>query len=887
MTGNDIRRAFLDFFAQRGHRVVKSSSLVPKDDPTLLFTNAGMVQFKDVFLGREKRDYTRAVSVQKCLRAGGKHNDLENVGRTARHHTFFEMLGNFSFGDYFKEEAIAFAWEFLTGHLKLPAERLWITIYQDDDEAFDIWHRHIGVPAERIVRMGEKDNFWSMGDTGPCGPCSEIVIDQGPELGTGPEDVLGGEGDRYLELWNLVFMQYNREADGTLTPLPQKNIDTGMGLERIAAILQGVHSNYDTDLLRPLITAVEELAEKAYGSDPRADVSMRVIADHLRAIVFLISDGVLPENTGRGYVLRRIIRRAARHGKLLGFGEPFLYRLVDVVVRVMSPAYPELESSRQFVTKVLLNEEERFQHALHQGLRELETLMAQHEADGTRLIRGEEAFRLYDTFGLPVDLAEEVAQEAGLRLDRAGFEAVLEATRQRARETWRGSGERQVAPVYLETLERVGPSTFVGYECDEAESPLLAILVGGRPVAAAAAGQEVELVFARTPFYGEAGGQVGDTGRAVAPEYGVEVEIHDTQKPLEELIVHRGVVRRGTIECGMVLRLVIDRERREAIRKNHTATHLLHAALRQILGEHVKQAGSLVAPDRLRFDFTHFTRLTERELERIERLVNEEIWANLPVQTALTTLEEAIASGALAFFGEKYGEVVRTVEVPGFSKELCGGTHVRATGEIGFFTIVHESGIGAGVRRIEALTGPGAFQHHRDDERILGEVRQLLRAQPHEEAEKLQRLLAQQRELERQLEALKMRLATAQSQDYFQRVQEVEGIKVLALVLDNVDRKALRAFVDTAKQRLGSGVVVVGSAEDGKAAMVAGVTPDLTQRISAGELVGRVAALAGGKGGGRPDMAQGGGPEAAKLAEVMAKVPQLVAELLHAGSQRP
>src|SRR2546422_3232792 len=797
MTSSEIRSAFLRFFEQRQHRVVKSSPLIPKDDPTLLFTNAGMVQFKDVLLGREKREYMRATSAQKCMRAGGKHNDLENVGYTARHNTFFEMLGNFSFGDYFKEGAIAFAWEFLTQVLQLPVDKLWITIYRDDDAAFEIWHKQVGVAAERIVRLGEKDNFWAMGDTGPCGPCSEIHIDQGPALGTGPEDVLGGSGDRFLELWNLVFMQYSRAADGTLTPLPQQNIDTGMGLERITAIMQGVQSNYDTDLLRPIIAAVEELAEKPYGSVKPDDVSMRVIADHMRASVFLLADGVRPENTGRGYVLRRIIRRAARHGKLLGFEEPFLYRLVDVVQRVMGHAYPELESQSEYISKMLLGEEERFLHTLHQGLRELDGLIDQHREDGTRRITGAEAFRLYDTFGFPIDLAEEVALESGLQLDRQDFEATLETTRIKARETWKGSGEVQVAPVYQHVLQRAGASTFVGYECSQITSPLVAIIVDGQEVEEAHAGQRVELVFARTPFYGEAGGQVGDSGRALALEHGVEVEITDTQKPAGDLIVHYGVVKRGTVWHEMTMQLDIDAPRREAIRKNHTATHLLHAALRQILGEHVKQAGSLVAPDRLRFDFTHFARLSQREVDRIESLVNEQIWTNTPLHIAVMDLDSAIAGGALALFGEKYGEEVRTIEVPGFSKELCGGTHVRATGEIGFFTVTYEAGIGSGVRRIEALTGPGAYTYVKHNNRILSDVRQVLRAQPSEEVDKLQRLAAQQRELERQIEALQRRLATAQTQDYFSQVREVAGGGGPGVWLVNFFPTPLRSFVST------------------------------------------------------------------------------------------
>jgi len=880
MTGNEIRSAFLRFFEQRDHRQVQSSTLVPKDDPTLLFTNAGMVQFKDVLLGREKRHYVRATTSQKCVRAGGKHNDLENVGHTARHHTFFEMLGNFSFGDYFKEDAIDFAWTFLTQEMQLPIDKLWITVYEDDDEAEAIWKKQPHVSPDRIVRMGEKDNFWSMGDTGPCGPCSEIHIDQGPALGTGPGDVLGGEGDRFLEIWNLVFMQYNRDASGNLTPLPQKGIDTGMGLERIAAVMQGVQSNYDTDLLRPIIATVEALIDKPYGHDGRDDLSMRVIADHIRATCFLLADGVLPENTGRGYVLRRIIRRAARHGKMLGFEEPFMYRMVDAFADLMGQAYPELRQHQSFITKLLLSEEERFLNTLHQGLHELDILVEAHRTDGTSVITGQEAFKLYDTFGFPIDLAEEVAEDAGMQLDRDSFETVLDATRKQARETWRGSGEVQVAPIYQEVFQRLGASQFTGYHQIERTEAVAALIVDGREAERADEGQAVELVFAQTPFYGESGGQVGDKGQLLALADGVEIEITDTQKPLSDLIVHNGVVKRGSVVPGMPLQLRIDHERREAIRKNHTATHLLHAALRQILGDHVKQAGSLVAPDRLRFDFTHFARLSERELERIERLVNAQLWDNTAVQVEITTLDNALASGAMALFGEKYGEDVRTIEVPGFSKELCGGTHVRATGEIGFFTITSEAGIGSGVRRIEALTGPGAYAYVKRDERILSEMRQMLKAQPEEEVEKLERLSTHQRDLERQITALQQRLASSQTQDYFSDVKEVSGVKVLALNLQDFDRKALRSFVDTAKDRIGSGVVLVAAVEDDKVSLVAGVTKDLTDRISAGALMGKVAPLLGGKGGGRPDMAQGGGTDVAKLPAAIAQVPALVAALL-------
>jgi alanyl-tRNA synthetase len=607
---------------------------------------------------------------------------------------------------------------------------------------------------------------------------------------------------------------------------------------------------------------------------------MRVIADHIRATCFLLADGVRPENTGRGYVLRRIIRRAARHGKMLGFTEPFLYRLVDPFARLMGPAYPELETHQSYVTKLLLSEEERFINTLHQGLRELDGLVETHRTDGTRLITGQEAFRLYDTFGFPIDLAEEVAEDAGMRLDRDGFEDVLETARQHARETWKGSGEVQVDPVYQRVLRRTGPTRFLGYDQVESADQVAALIVDGQEVSEVEAGQTVELVLASTPFYGESGGQVGDIGRIVSTEGEVEVEVTDTQKPVSDLIVHRGVVKRGTLRPNMAVQLSIDHERRENIRKNHTATHLLHAALRQILGDHVKQAGSLVAPDRLRFDFTHFTRLSPQELERIERLVNEKLWDNTAVQVDVTTLDQAIASGALALFGEKYGEDVRTIEVPGFSKELCGGTHARATGEIGFFTITSEGGIGSGVRRIEAMTGPGAYEYVKRDERILHDMRQLLKAQPEEEVDKLERLAAQQRDLERQLAALQQRLATAQTQDYFSEVQDVNGVKVLALHLQDFDRKGLRSFVDTAKDRLGSGVVVVGAADDDKVALVAGVTKDLTDRITAGSLIGKLAALTGGKGGGRPDMAQGGGTQVDKLPDAIARVPEFVAKLL-------
>ncbi|RMF92217.1 MAG: alanine--tRNA ligase, partial [Nitrospinota bacterium] len=747
MTGNEIRRQFLQYFARHGHRVLPSSSLVPKDDPTLLFTNAGMVQFKDVFLGRERRDYVRAATAQKCVRAGGKHNDLDNVGRTARHHTFFEMLGNFSFGDYFKEEAIAMAWELLTVEMRLPPDKLWVTIYKDDDEAFRIWNEQIGVPAERIGRLGEKDNFWAMGDTGPCGPCSEIIIDQGPMIGCGRAECnLECDCDRYLELWNLVFMQFNRDASGKMTPLPKPSIDTGMGLERITAVLQGVSSNSDTDLLRPLIAFVEERAEKPYGQEEALDISMRVIADHSRAITFLISDGVLPSNEGRGYVLRRIIRRAARHGKLLGIEEPFLYQAVDVVVRIMQEAYPELRTSQAYVAKVTRYEEERFSHTLDQGMRLFQEVIEQVKEQGASQIPGEEIFKLYDTFGFPLDLMEEMARDQGLRLDLAGFDEAMTKQREMARAAWVGSGEITVKPLYRELRDTHGPTHFVGYETLETGGQVQAIIRQDTLVETAQAEDTVEILLNPTPFYGESGGQVGDQGTLRNEE--VLVEILDVKKPLPDLHVHIGKIKQGTLRQGAQVVACVDRERRQATVRNHSATHLLHAALRQVLGDHVKQAGSLVAPDRLRFDFTHFSRLSPRERDRIEELVNAHIRENIPVQVAYMSLDEALEKGATALFGEKYGEEVRVVRMGEVSMELCGGTHATATGDIGLFKIVREEAAAAGVRRIEALTGERAYQYVKQEEEALSTIRELLKAHPFEEVPKVQRLLERERELD-------------------------------------------------------------------------------------------------------------------------------------------
>jgi alanyl-tRNA synthetase len=875
MTGNEIRQSFLQFFADHGHTVVPSSSLVPRDDPTLLFTNAGMVQFKDVFLGRESRPYTRAATSQKCMRAGGKHNDLENVGRTARHHTFFEMLGNFSFGDYFKIDAIAYAWAFLTQTLGLPRERLYVSIYQDDDEAFKIWRTQVGVQAERIFRFGEKDNFWAMGDTGPCGPCSEIFYDHGPELSCGRAScTVGCDCDRYVEIWNLVFMQFERDLSGQLTPLPRPSIDTGMGLERITAVLQDVHSNYDTDLLRPIIRFVEELISKRYGADEAHDVSMRVIADHARATSFLLSDGVLPSNEGRGYVLRRIIRRAARHGKLLGFGEPFFYKVLEAVANDMGGVYAELNASRQFAANVTLHEEERFAYTLETGMRVLARVSAEVRHRGEAQIPGEEVFKLYDTYGFPLDLTEEIVRDQGLALDLTGFERAMDHQREQARAAWKGSGEEAVNPVYPTLAKRLGSTRFLGYDTLEAQGRVLAILKNDQLVEAAEEGSEVEIVVDQTPFYAEGGGQVGDTGLLVNPH--VILEVKDTRRPMHDLIVHRALVKRGRVGVQEVLHARVESHRRQAIALNHTGTHILHATLKQVLGDHVKQAGSLVAPDRLRFDFTHFGRLADREVYRVEDLVNERIREDRPVEVVHSALHDALQMGAVALFGEKYGDDVRVVKIGDFSMELCGGTHLRSTGEIGLLKVIQISGVAAGVRRIEALTGEAAFAHVRREEAVLNELRELLKAQAFEEPTRVQRLIEQVRELEHEVETLKGRLANAHTQDVLSGVTEVNGVKVLTLHEGSMNPKDLRALVDMARERLRSGVVVAATVVDEKVALVTGVTPDLTHRVHAGQLAKAVASLVDGSGGGRADMAQAGGRSPEKLLEALAQVPSLI-----------
>ena len=875
MKSFEVREKFLDFFKANGHQIVPSSSLVPKDDPTLLFTNAGMVQFKNLFTGVEKRGYTRAASSQKCVRAGGKHNDLETVGKTARHHTFFEMLGNFSFGDYFKKEAIRFAWDFLTEALPLPKEKLLITIYKDDDEAFDIWSRDIGIEKERIFRLGEKDNFWAMGETGPCGPCSEIHIDQGSTVGCKrPECDIECECDRFLEIWNLVFTQFDRDKNGTLNPLPNPNIDTGMGLERVTAAVQGVESNFDTDLLRPIIRSVEERTGKKYGANEQDDMSFRVIADHVRATTFLLGDGILPSNEGRGYVLRRIIRRAARHGKLLGIEQPFLNDLENRVMEIMQGPYPELFDSKDFIAQVTLNEEESFASTLEYGTGLLEEIIDKTKSKKQSVISGNDIFRLYDTYGFPLDLTKDVAEENGLSLDEKGFEQELEKQRERARASWKGSGEKEVSPLFNQLISDVKETEFLGYETLEAEAKVLAIIKDNKTVDSAGEGDEVKIALDKTPFYGESGGQVGDTGKIFNQD--VSIEIIDTKIPVPGLFIHQGRINKGTVTISIPVTAAVDKKRRQAIKLNHTATHILHAVLRQVLGEHVKQAGSLVAPDRLRFDYTHFSKLSKKEIDKIEKLVNEQVINNLQVQKKAMPLNEAIKEGAMALFGEKYGDEVRVIKTGDFSTELCGGTHIDATGEIGLFKVLSEGGIASGVRRIEALTGFVAYEHIKKEEEVLREIEEILKAQPFEESIKVRKLAEYSKELEREVKALNEKLTSGKTLDLNSQIKLVDGIKVLATKVDSLDMQALRNFLDNCKEKIGSGVVVLGTVKDNKVNLLTGVTKDLIPRLKAGSIINDVASIVGGKGGGRPDMAQAGGKDPAKLQDALDSVHEIV-----------
>jgi len=875
MTSAELRMAFLNFFKERDHEIVPSSSLVPANDPTLLFTNAGMVQFKEVFLGQDKRSYKRAVSSQRCVRAGGKHNDLENVGYTARHHTFFEMLGNFSFGDYFKRDAIEYAWEFLTKTLAIPAEKLWVTVYEDDDEAADIWLNDIKVDAVRFTRIGDKpggkkyesDNFWSMGDTGPCGPCTEIFYDHGPEVAGGPPGTPEEDGDRYIEIWNLVFMQYDRDKQGKLNPLPKPSVDTGMGLERLAAVMQGVHSNYEIDLFVNLIKA----AAAVTGCDDPQSNSLKVIADHIRSCAFLIVDGVLPSNEGRGYVLRRIIRRAIRHGHKLGMREPFFYKLVAPLVDDMGAAFPELPAAQAMVERVLRQEEERFAETLDQGMHILEHAIADLK---DKLIPGATIFKLYDTYGFPADLTGDIARERGLSLDMAGFDLEMNAQRQRAR------AASTFAVDYGEGLNLEGETEFTGYQHLTEPAFITELFVDGQPVDELAASQTGVLVLDRTPFYAESGGQVGDTGSLISKQGRFRVQ--DTQKQGGQVFVHLGEVTDGVLKVGDSVEAIVDAERRQDIKLNHSATHLMHAALRRVLGEHVTQKGSLVEADRLRFDFSHFEPISAEQLAEIESLVNEQIRHNLAVETRIMSHQDAINSGAMALFGEKYGEKVRVLSMGDFSIELCGGTHVDRTGDIGVFKIINETGIAAGVRRIEAVTGQQALKWVDRGEHQLQHIAGLLKTDRGGVEERVAQLLERTRSLEKELDRLKGKLASSQGDDLVNQAVDIQGVKVLAAQLEAADPKGLRDTLDQLRNKLGSSAIVLATVQGDKVSLVAGVSKDQTQAIKAGELVNVVAQQVGGKGGGRPDMAQAGGNQPQALPAALASVPDWVREKLGA-----
>ena len=875
MTGTEIRARFLQYFADRGHTVVPSSGILPKNDPTLMFANAGMNQFKDCFLGLEDRGYYRAASSQKCVRAGGKHNDLENVGRTARHHTFFEMLGNFSFGDYFKKEAIAYAWEFLTQELKLDKSRLYVTVYTDDDEAADIWHIQEGIPRERIFRFGEKDNFWSMGDTGPCGPCSEIFYDQGAAVGCGkPECTVGCDCDRYMEIWNNVFMQFNRSSDGTLTPLPKPSVDTGMGLERVSAVMQGVSSNYDIDILQNIIRHIERLSGKRYGADDKDNVSMRVIADHARAVTFLICDGALPSNEGRGYVLRRIMRRAARHAKMLGCAEPMLHNMVDAVRETMGDAYPELQEREEYIKKVVLAEEQRFAETLDRGLAILNDEVAALRSAGKSVIPGDVLFKLYDTYGFPTDLTGDIVESEGFTIDEAGFELCMERQRAQAREHWKGSGEEGIAQIFKELHNNGVRGQFVGYDEMTVYAPVLAIIRDGASVDSAIGGDSVTVITEKTPFYGDSGGQKGDSGTLSTGN--AHLEVGSASRPFVDMVVHHAVVTEGVLKVGDAADLKVARSGREATCRNHTATHLLQSALRQVLGEHVKQAGSLVTEGRLRFDFTHFSAVTDEELRRIESIVNSFIMENDQVVTREMNVAEAIEAGATALFDEKYGDSVRVVKVGEVSMELCGGTHVRAAGDIGLFKIVSEAGIAAGVRRIEALTGFGALDFVRQMEDEQKSIAALLKAEAGNSRDRLEKLLARQKELHREIEMLQAKLNVVASGDLLSQVVDAQGVAVLAVQVQVEDIKALRDLSDTLKDRMGAGVIALGAAIGGKANLLVAVTKELSGSIKAGDIIKQIAPLVGGSGGGKPELAQAGGSQPEKLDEALAQVSGIV-----------
>jgi len=887
MTGNEIRNRFLEYFEKKQHQVVRSSSLIPSDDPTLLFINAGMVQFKRIFLGEEKRGYHRAVTSQKCVRAGGKHNDLENVGYTARHHTFFEMLGNFSFGDYFKEKATEYAWELLTDPnigYGLPEDKLWVSIYLDDDEAFNIWSRNIGVPEDKIVRMGEEDNFWSMGDTGPCGPCSEIHLDRGADFGCGkPDCKLGCDCDRYLEIWNLVFMQFNRDADGKMTPLPKPSIDTGLGLERMASILQNTETNFETDLLLPVIQKAGDLADKTLGANPEDDVALKVIADHSRASAFLIGDGILPSNEGRGYVLRRIMRRAIRYGRNIGLVNPFLYKTAGVVFDIMKDAYPELSDANAFITNVIRNEEERFSETLDHGLTLLNDTLAELEATGEKRIPGDIIFKLYDTYGFPVDIVRDVIRDKKMVLDMDGFNSAMENQRVRSRSvsTFTGTSE-----AYKTLSARGVKPEFVGYEALEHESGVLILVKDGEEVHRAENGERVEIITESTPFYGESGGQVGDAGRMMnvaGSDPAFEISITDTVKDPTGLIIHRGDVLSGMIEKGSRVKLIVDKEKRMSTACNHTATHILHATLRKVLGDHVKQAGSMVSSDRLRFDFTHFSKVTPQELTQIENLVNQNIRKNSATIINEMNAEEALKSGATALFEEKYGDRVRVVTLASYSRELCGGTHTDYTGNIGVFIIIGESSVASGIRRIEALTGAAAVAYIQNQAMIISDTAERLKEKPEMLVERVEKLITDNKAREKEIERLKSEIASKSADRYQDEIIRVGDVKVLAKKVTVDNPAALRDLADKFKDKMKSGIILLGSISGPKVFLIVVVTSDLTDRYHAGRIIKQAAVLVGGGGGGRPDMAQAGGTKPEKLDSLIDQAAAVIEKSMHAG----
>lgn len=878
MDSRKIREKFLHYFKDHGHEIVKSASLVPQDDPTLLFINAGMAPFKNLFLGLEKRSYTRATSSQKCVRAGGKHNDLNEVGYTNRHHTFFEMLGNFSFGDYFKEGAIDMAWELLTAGYGIPEKKLWVSVYTDDDEAYKIWNENIGVPHEKILRLGGEDNFWSMGNTGPCGPCSEIYIDQGAEVGCGKPTCKPGCGcDRYLEIWNLVFTQYNREPDGALTPLPRPNIDTGMGLERLAAVLQGVYSNYDSDLFVDIVQLTEELAELRYGQDSKRDISFKVIADHSRTAAFLIADGIMPSNEGRGYVLRRIIRRAIRYGQVLGLKGPFLHRLTDKVVDLMNPDYPELGQSKRFIEEVVINEEQRFADTLFHGLSLLKEEMDQLRSKESHIIPGSLIFRLYDTFGFPPDLVEDIARDDDFSIDLEGFDKAMAEQRATSQRSWKGSGQEVIPEVYRMLDSRGLDCRFLGYETLRAEGKVISILKDGDLVDSACEGEQVEIILDQSPFYSESGGQVGDTGWMRNDT--LSIKIVDTIKYPANLIIHKGEIIEGVISVGNTVEEMVDEKRRKNIAQNHTATHLLQAALREILGEHVKQAGSHVGPERMRFDFTHFTQIPTERLQEIEMLVNLNIQKNLPVTTKIMPRDEAFKQNAIALFEERYGDNVRVITIgDGLSRELCGGTHVTATGDIGVFLLASEGAVASGIRRIEAFTGESAIQEIQKEMNNLKTISGLLKTVPDNIVTRVEHFIWEQKEKDREIELLKSKLLRKQSEDLINTARKINGVNVISQEVATNDPKDLREFGDHLKDKLKSGIIVLGARGNGKVFLLCRITPDLTNKFNAGEIIKNLSIFVGGKGGGRSDMAQGGGTKVSALKNALSKAFDMVSE---------